>query len=61
MVEAANMGDADAQYELGCRLRVEVGLYLANRLICFYILNLHAGIVGNLISTHPYEFCEKVP
>lgn len=23
LVEAANMGDADAQYELGCRLRVE--------------------------------------
>lgn len=24
LVEAANMGDPDAQYELGCRLRVEV-------------------------------------
>lgn len=24
LVEAADMGDADAQYELGCRLRVEV-------------------------------------
>jgi len=29
LVEAANMGDPDAQYELGCRLRVEVrNLYL---------------------------------
>lgn len=26
LVEAADMGDADAQYELGCRLRVEVRL-----------------------------------
>ncbi|KAF2296028.1 hypothetical protein GH714_035751 [Hevea brasiliensis] len=25
LVEAADMGDPDAQYELGCRLRVEVG------------------------------------
>ena len=24
LVEAANMGDPDAQYELGCRLRIEV-------------------------------------
>lgn len=24
LVEAAEMGDPDAQYELGCRLRVEV-------------------------------------
>jgi hypothetical protein len=24
LVEAANMGDSDAQYELGCRLRIEV-------------------------------------
>lgn len=24
LVEAADMGNADAQYELGCRLRVEV-------------------------------------
>jgi hypothetical protein len=30
-VEAANMGDPEAQYELGCRLRVEV------RLIVFHI------------------------
>ncbi|URE21461.1 SEL1 [Musa troglodytarum] len=29
LVEAANMGDPDAQYELGCRLRVEVRLLLA--------------------------------
>lgn len=28
MVEAADMGDADAQYELGCRLRVEVKLLI---------------------------------
>lgn len=28
MVEAANMGDPDAQYELGCRLRVEVRLQI---------------------------------
>lgn len=29
LVEAANMGDADSQYELGCHLRVEVcHLYL---------------------------------
>jgi len=26
LVEAADMGNADAQYELGCRLRVEVRL-----------------------------------
>ena len=26
LVEAADMGNADAQYELGCRLRVEVNL-----------------------------------
>lgn len=26
LVEAADMGNADAQYELGCRLRVEVKL-----------------------------------
>lgn len=24
LVEAASMGDPDAQYELGCRLRIEV-------------------------------------
>ena len=24
LVEAANMGDPEAQYELGCRLRIEV-------------------------------------
>ena len=29
MVEAAEMGDADAQYELGCRLRVEVKLLVS--------------------------------
>lgn len=28
LVEAADMGDPDAQYELGCRLRVEVSLML---------------------------------
>lgn len=28
LVEAANMGDPDAQYELGCRLRVEVRLHM---------------------------------
>lgn len=28
LVEAADMGDPDAQYELGCRLRVEVRLHM---------------------------------
>lgn len=27
LVEAAEMGDAEAQYELGCQLRVQVGLH----------------------------------
>jgi hypothetical protein len=29
LVEAANMGDSDAQYELGCRLRIEVNTFHA--------------------------------
>lgn len=34
LVEAADMGDADAQYELGCRLRVEVKflVFVANEM-----------------------------
>ena len=27
-MEAADMGDKDAQYELGCRLRVEVSFHV---------------------------------
>ena len=33
LVEAADMGDPDAQYELGCRLRVEVWQINLNLLI----------------------------
>ncbi|WOL00496.1 hypothetical protein Cni_G09209 [Canna indica] len=37
LVEAANMGDADAQYELGCRLRVENDYVLSDQQAFYYI------------------------
>lgn len=47
LVEAANMGDPDAQYELGCRLRVEVRtLYLVAACILSYLL-LNASLLHN--------------
>lgn len=47
LVEAADMGDADAQYELGCRLRVE-NEYVQSDQQAFYYLEkavdqLHPG------------------
>lgn len=37
LVEAADMGDPDAQYELGCRLRVEVSF--CRMVFCFVFVN----------------------
>lgn len=45
LVEAANMGDPDAQYELGCRLRVEVRLYFL--FITTYILDVVSNSPGS--------------
>ena len=41
LVEAADMGDPDAQYELGCRLRVEVRLPALCTCIKYMLSNLN--------------------
>ena len=50
LVEAADMGDKDAQYELGCRMRVEVSfLHLIFFLFFFiasYSILFHLGPFG---------------
>ena len=50
LVEAAEMGNPDALYELGARLRVEVGLSSFQRQFFFmshvlYIIKLHLSIL----------------
>ena len=44
LIEAAEMGDADAQYELGRRLRVEV------RVMLTYITRNHPPISGEPLN-----------
>ncbi|KAJ0987909.1 hypothetical protein J5N97_006265 [Dioscorea zingiberensis] len=56
LVEAANMGDADAQYELGCRMRVEND-YVQSDQQAFYYLEkavdqLHPGALYLLGSVY---------
>ncbi|OAY72025.1 hypothetical protein ACMD2_08937 [Ananas comosus] len=63
LVEAANMGDADAQYELGCRLRVEND-YVQSDQQAFYYLEkavdqLHPGALYLLGAVYLTGDCVK--
>lgn len=63
LVEAANMGDADAQYELGCRLRVEND-YVQSDQQAFYYLEkavdqLHPGALYLLGAVYLAGDCVK--
>lgn len=63
LVEAADMGDADAQYELGCRLRVE-NKYVQSDQQAFYYLEkavdqLHPGALFLLGAVYLTGDCVK--
>lgn len=63
LVEAADMGDADAQYELGCRLRVEND-YVQSDQQAFYYLEkavdqLHPGALYLLGAVYLTGDCVK--
>ncbi|KAJ8643120.1 hypothetical protein MRB53_004868 [Persea americana] len=63
LVEAAEMGDPDAQYELGCRLRVE-NKYVQSDQQAFYYLEkavdqLHPGALYLLGSVYLAADCVK--
>ncbi|KAA0061595.1 hypothetical protein IC582_011916 [Cucumis melo] len=63
LVEAAEMGDADAQYELGCRLRVE-NKYVQSDQQAFYYLEkavdqLHPGALFLLGAVYLTGDCVK--
>ncbi|KAI0491754.1 hypothetical protein KFK09_026014 [Dendrobium nobile] len=63
LVEAANMGDADAQYELGCRLRVDNKYVKSDQQAFYYIEEavdqLHPGALYLLGSVYLTGDCVK--
>ncbi|CAL9104710.1 unnamed protein product, partial [Musa textilis] len=63
LVEAANMGDPDAQYELGCRLRVENDYVQSDQQAFYYIEKavdqLHPGALYLLGAVYLAGDCVK--
>ncbi|XP_020579517.1 uncharacterized protein LOC110024100 isoform X2 [Phalaenopsis equestris] len=63
LVEAANMGDADAQYELGCRLRVDNKYVKSDQQAFYYIEEaveqLHPGALYLLGAVYLTGDCVK--
>ncbi|XP_031250199.1 uncharacterized protein LOC116108063 [Pistacia vera] len=63
LVEAANMGDPDAQYELGCRLRVENDYVQSDQQAFYYIEKavdqLHPGALYLLGAVYLTGDCVK--
>ncbi|KAF8042752.1 hypothetical protein BT93_A1167 [Corymbia citriodora subsp. variegata] len=63
LVEAANMGDPDAQYELGCRLRVEHDYFTSDQQAFYYLEKavdqLHAGALYLLGAVYLTGDCVK--
>ncbi|KAL9440448.1 hypothetical protein AB3S75_019165 [Citrus x aurantiifolia] len=63
LVEAANMGDPDAQYELGCRLRVENDYVQSDQQAFYYIEKavdqLHPGALYLLGTVYLTGDCVK--
>ncbi|KAG6527662.1 hypothetical protein ZIOFF_009788 [Zingiber officinale] len=63
LVEAANMGDADAQYELGCRLRVDNDNVQSDQQAFYYIEKavdqLHPGALYLLGAVYLTGECVK--
>ncbi|XP_010914884.1 uncharacterized protein [Elaeis guineensis] len=63
LVEAANMGDPDAQYELGCRLRVENDLVQSDQQAFYYLEKavdqLHPGALYLLGAVYLTGDCVK--
>ncbi|KAG0495992.1 hypothetical protein HPP92_000683 [Vanilla planifolia] len=63
LVEAANMGDADAQYELGCRLRVDNKYVKPDQQAFYYIEEavdqLHPGALYLLGAVYLAGDCVK--
>ncbi|KAK8956016.1 hypothetical protein KSP40_PGU008886 [Platanthera guangdongensis] len=63
LAEAANMGDADAQYELGCRLRVDNQYVKSDQQAFYYIEeavdHLHPGALYLLGAVYLTGDCVK--
>ncbi|XP_030553088.2 uncharacterized protein LOC115757123 isoform X1 [Rhodamnia argentea] len=63
LVEAANMGDPDAQYELGCRLRVEHDYFSSDQQAFYYLEKavdqLHSGALYLLGAVYLTGDCVK--
>ncbi|XP_078177212.1 binding protein isoform X2 [Carex rostrata] len=63
LIEAANMGDADAQYELGCKLRVENEHVQSDQQAFYYVEKavdqLHPGALYLLGSVYLAGDCVK--
>ncbi|KAK3439345.1 hypothetical protein EUGRSUZ_C04191 [Eucalyptus grandis] len=63
LVEAANMGDPDAQYELGCRLRVEHDYFSSDQQAFYYLEKavdqLHPGALYLLGAVYLTGDCVK--